>query len=114
MVTDLEAALAEMRPDPTVVVTSWSFSYLRPAARARFEAILAAAGRDRPVAWVCCDNVGTTDRFASPVAPPRDQPVPSLMGVAVFDRDHVDTQVLAYVDAYGSWIDWIEMASGCY
>jgi hypothetical protein len=113
MVTDLEAALAEMRPDPTVVVTSWSFSYLRPAARARFEAILAAAGRDRPVAWVCCDNVGTADRFTSPVPPPRDQPVASVMGVAVFDRDRVDTRVLAYVDAYGSWIDWIEMASPC-
>lgn len=108
MVTDLGTALAEMRPYPTVVVTSWSVSYLTRAGRAEFEAILAAEGRDRPVAWVCCDCVGTTDRFTSLVPPPRDQPVPSLMGIAVFDGGRVDARVLAYVDAYGRWIDWME------
>lgn len=108
MVSDLAAALAEMRPHPTVVVTTYSFSYLRRSARAEFEAILAAEGRNRPIAWVCCDGVGTTERFSSPIPPPRDQLVPSLMGVAVFDGDRVDARVLAYVDAYGKWIDWIE------
>jgi len=30
------------------------------------------------------------------------------MGVAVFDGDRLDARVLAYLDAYGTWIDWIE------
>lgn len=108
MVADLCAALAQMRPQPTVVVTSWSLSYLTRAARLRFEAVLVEEGRNRPIAWVCCDGVGTTDRFSSPIPPPRDQLVPSLMGVAIFDGERVDVHNLAYVDAYGTWIDWIE------
>ena len=91
-----------------VVVTSWSFSYLRRADRARFEQILAEHGSNRPIAWVCCDGAGSSDLFTTPVPAPMDQRMPSLMGVAVFQGGAVESHVLAYVDPYGSWLHWIE------
>lgn len=107
MVDDLGSTLEELGSLPTVVVTSWSFSYLRRADRTRFERLLVDHGRTRPIAWVCCDGAGSTARFETAVAPPTDLRMPSLMGVAVFDRNAVESHVLGYVDPYGTWLDWI-------
>jgi hypothetical protein len=111
MVDDLGAALDTMRDVPVVVVTSWSFSYLRRADRARFEQILAEQGRSRPLAWVCCDGTGSSDLFTTDVEPPVDQLMPSLLGVGVFDGGRTESRTLAYVDPYGTWLHWIETGS---
>jgi hypothetical protein len=110
MVDDLGQALQDMNGRPTVVVTSWSFSYLRRVDRARFEQVLAQHGRSRPIAWVCCDGAGSSQLFRTSAPPPPDLRMPSLMGVAVFDGDSIEGQTLAYVDPYGSWLDWIDTA----
>ena len=112
MVEDLGRILDELDDQPTVVVTSWSFSYLRRVDRGRFEQILAEHGRARPIAWVCCDGAGSSELFTTPVPPPVDQLMPSLMGVAVFRDDAVESNVLAYVDPYGTWLHWIEPPGG--
>jgi hypothetical protein len=108
MGTDMPAILEEMEPFPRVVVTSWSLSFLSAPARQGFEHALAAAGRDRPVAWVCCDVAGASPLFSSTTEPPAPQLVPSFMGLAVFDRQSVRSELLANVDSYGRWVDWIE------
>lgn len=108
MVDDLGPALREMRPDPTVVVTSWSYSYLSLEARARFRSVLEEEGRSRPVAWVCLDILGVDDTFSTP-SPPSDiaRPRPSILGLAVFDGGRVDGRTLGFIHAHGTWIHWL-------
>jgi hypothetical protein len=108
MGTDMSAILEEMEPLPRVVVTSWSLSFLSAPARQGFEHALAAAGKDGPVAWVCCDVAGVSPLFSSTTEPPAPQLVPSFMGLAVFDGQSVRAELLANVDSYGRWVDWIE------
>jgi hypothetical protein len=108
MGTDMPAILEEMESWPRVVVTSWSLSFLSAPAKQGFEQALAAAGRDRPVAWVCCDVAGVSPLFSSTTEPPAPQLVPSFMGLALFDGDYVRAELLANVDSYGRWVDWIE------
>jgi hypothetical protein len=112
MVDDLGRVLDELDGQPTVVITSWSFSYLRRVDRARFEQVLAEHSGTRPIAWVCCDGAGSSRLFATPVPPPVDQRMPSLMGVAVFRGGAVESYTLAYVDPYGTWLHWIDSAGG--
>jgi hypothetical protein len=108
MVEDLAPALQECRAWPTVVVTSWSFSYLSIEARARFRAVLQDEGRTRPVAWVCLDILGVDDIFEPP-APPADiaRPMPSILGLAVFDRAGVEARTLGFIHSHGTWIHWL-------
>jgi hypothetical protein len=107
MAFDMTAVLEEMQPLPTVVVTSWSLSFLEAAARRRFEEALVEAGRNRPLAWVCCDVAGVSPLFSSTMEAPAPHLVPSFMGLAIFDGSSVFTQVLANIDSYGRWIEWI-------
>lgn len=107
MVDDLGRALDDVGPRPTVVITSWSFSYLRRVDRDRFEQILAEYGRTRPVAWVCCDGAGSSALFTTSTPPPADLRMPSVLGVAVFDHASVESRTLAYVDPYGTWLEWV-------
>jgi len=106
MVEDLPAVLEEMGGCPTVVVTSWSYSYLPPDAQARFQQVLAEAGAARPVAWVCADTVGVVDRFEVPEGTASGDLVPGLLGMAVFDKGGVDSRSLAYIQPHGSWVEW--------
>jgi hypothetical protein len=108
MATDMPALLEEVEPLPTVVVTSWSLSFLSAPAKQRFEHALAAAGRDRPIAWVCCDVAGVSPLFSSTTEPPAPQLVPSFMGLAIFDGQTVRARLLADVDSYGRWVDWTQ------
>lgn len=106
MLADLGPVLAEMRPHPTVVVTSWSYSYLPPAARAGFQQVLREGGRSRPVAWVCCDLLGTVPMFDPPSANPEGGPIPSVLGVAVFRDGGVDGGPLGLMHSHGTWLEW--------
>ena len=107
MVADLEPALAEMRPDPTVVVTSWSYSYLPVPARSDFLAVLEEAGRHQPVAWVCCDLLGTVAEFV-PEKPAREgEPTPSVLGLATFHRAESWFRGVAFMHSHGAWVEWL-------
>jgi len=108
MVADLPGVLDEMSPHPTVVVTSWSYSYLPMDVRDPFVEALAAAGRNRPVAWVCADGAWVADLFPPPTGPDPGDLAPSLLGLAVFDGTARDMRALAYIQPHGAWIDWFD------
>ena len=107
MVADLGPALAEVRPDPAVVVTSWSYSYLPMAARDDFRAVLDEAGRHHPVAWVCCDLLGTVPAFVPDQPAPEGEPTPSVLGLATFQGGESTYRGLAFMHSHGTWLDWL-------
>lgn len=107
MVDDLADALEGMHPLPTVVITSWSYSYLPLEARDRFTDVLSAAGQVRPVAWVCCDLMGTVPMLDPGDPPPAGPSVPSVLGLAVFRAGTVEAHGLAYMHSHGSWLHWL-------
>lgn len=106
MVTDLPPALSEMHPDPTVVVTSWSYSYLPVGRRKAFVDVLREEGRRRPVAWVCCDLLGTEPLFDPDLPPPPGEGMPSVLGLALFDGLTATAKALGYMHSHGSWLTW--------
>jgi hypothetical protein len=108
MVADLPGVLEEMSPWPTVVVTSWSYSYLPGEQRLRFQEVLTQAGRQRPVAWVCADNLGVVDLFAAPDTRAPGELIPGLLGLALFAEEGVRARTLAYVQPHGAWVDWLD------
>lgn len=107
MVADLGPALAEMRPDPTVVVTSWSYSYLPLPARDRFLEVLNEAGRMQPVSWLCCDLLGTVPSFVPETPAPEGESTPSVLGLATFEGGESWFRGLAYMHSHGAWVDWL-------
>ncbi len=108
MVADLAPAIEEMGDLPTVVVTSWSYSYLPPDVRPAFLATLRAAARRRPVAWVCLDLLGVAPIFTPETPAPADEQIPSLIGVAIIDDRGVRARPLAFVHSHGIWLQWID------
>jgi hypothetical protein len=108
MVTDLPSLLDDVRRGPVAVVTSWSFSYLLADARREFESVLRTAGRVAPVAWVCCDTAGVTDLFRPTEPPPDDNDIPSVLGLAVFDGERVESRCLGYMHSHGAWVNWLD------
>lgn len=107
MVADLGPAVAELGPGPVVVVTSWSFSYLPEAERTVFQEVLYRAGKRQPVAWVCCDSAGLTNLFTTDAPPPTVEAIPSVLGMAVYDRGGVRSTALGYMHSHGAWIEWL-------
>ena len=91
-----------------VVVTTWALAYLAPPDRLAFREELAAASRDRPVAWVSGEARGVVDLFADVEAPPdASGNEANHLGLAVFrDGRDAESEVLAFVHPHGSWIHW--------
>ncbi|HET6915090.1 MAG TPA: DUF2332 domain-containing protein [Acidimicrobiales bacterium] len=108
MVADLGRVIESVRPGPVVVMTSWSFSYLQEDERRGFERELAAAAEGGPVVWVCCDSPGASDLFQPSEPPPDEGDIPSVFGLAVFDRDEVRSHCLGYMHAHGAWVRWLD------
>ena len=107
MVDDLPAVLGEMGHQPVAVVTSWSYSYLPLTARDDFVRVLAARAAAVPVAWVCCDLLGTVDMFDPGVAPSETGSTPSVLGLAVFAGGEIRSEALAFMHSHGQWIEWL-------
>ena len=107
-VDDITAVVLGLPPDVTpVVVTTWALAYLPRSRRAEFHETLAAASRTRPIAWVSAEGVGVVDAFAG-TTPPVDgnRTDASLLGLVTF-RDGVGaSELLAFVQPHGAWIDW--------
>jgi hypothetical protein len=82
-------------------------AYFSAEQRAGFHDALAAASRDRPVAWISSEVEGVVDLISSAAVPSDEQGVAaSVLGLAVFRDGAVDTELLGYVHPHGSWIDW--------
>lgn len=108
MVTDLAAAIDEVAPCRTVVVTSWSYSYLNMDARPAFQEVL-RNNSQRPIAWLCMDLLGVEPLFSDVVHErgPTDE-TPSVLGLAVFDDGVIrSARPLALMHPHGHWVDWL-------
>src|SRR5436190_6951852 len=90
-----------------VVTTTWAVAYFSKPERVAFREALAAASRERPVAWISGESAGVIDLFAHVEAPPGAQGLePSVLGLVVFRDGAADARHLALVHPHGTWIDW--------
>lgn len=110
MVADLRPMIRRLRPGAVVVVNSWSFSYLDADKRLAYEGALRDAGRDGPVAWIYCDTAEATSLFSPSEPPPDVSDIPSVLGLAVFDGDDVESHCLGYMHSHGRWVKWLDQS----
>jgi hypothetical protein len=90
-----------------VVITTWAAAYFSIGQRVAFREALAAASRERPVAWVSGESAGVIDLFADVEAPPDTTGLePSVLGLVVFRGGAADPRPLALVHPHGNWLDW--------
>jgi hypothetical protein len=105
---------------PLVVVDAYLAVFLPAGRRAKLAAILAAAGRDRPVTWLSLDPLvplgpGGRDSVQGLPLPGwlvRDYAhgVFAVLGARTFHRGAEHGQVLARAHPSGQWVEWL--ASG--
>ncbi len=98
-------------PDHVVpcVLSTWVLAYFSPAGRAEVHDLLATVGARRDAALVTLEYPHVTPWLPAPVRP---AVVPgrgaSLFGVATW-RDGVEhARPLAWMQAHGQWLDWLE------
>jgi len=91
-----------------VVTTTWAIAYLPPARRIEFRDALAAASRDRTVAWVSAESAGVIEFFGHTAAPADANGMEaSVLGLALFRGGQAAAEVLAFVHPHGNWIEWL-------
>jgi hypothetical protein len=106
MVEGLGAAVDQLPDIPTVVMTSWSFSYLSERDRARFEDAVSELGGRRRLAWVCNDAPGVSDLFPPPLMP--DGPANrSVISIAEPGPGGWHAETLALTHSHGNWVEWL-------
>ena len=133
----LRAALADAREDPpvlrrgdavrelpgllaaapsgtvAVVVSTWALAYLSADGRRSVHGVLAAAARSRDVALVTFEYPQVTPWIPTPsrrAAVGADRGA-SLLGLAIW-RDGVEhCRPMAWMQAHGRWLDWLDPAS---
>jgi len=122
-VNELPGVLAGLRrPGRVIVVDAYLAVFLEPERRARLAAVLAEAGRERPVTWLSLDPLvplGPAGRDSV-----QDLPVPAavaddyrregvfaLLGARTFHRGTDQGRLLARAHPSGHWIDWLSPTS---
>jgi hypothetical protein len=113
-VTELPGLLAEAPPGTVpVVVSTWALAYLTPEARRSVYETVAAAGNVRDVALVTVEYPQVTPWVPAPsraAAAGRDRGA-SLLGLATWQQGVARTRPLAWMQAHGRWIDWLDPPS---
>lgn len=102
---------------PLVVVDAYLAVFLSAGRRAKLDAILAAAGRDRPVTWLSLDPLvplgpGGRDSVQGLPLPGwlvRDYAhgVFAVLGARTFHRGAERRELLARAHPSGQWLDWL-------
>jgi hypothetical protein len=103
---------------PVIVVDAYLAVFLAPRRRARLAAILAEAGRERPVTWLSLDPLvplGPAGRDsvqglpvpATVVDAYRRRGVFAVLGARTFHRGTDRGRLLARAHPSGRWIDWL-------
>ncbi len=107
----LPGLLDALPPDVLpVVVSTWVLAYLTPNERRRLGSQLAAAGR--PVAIITGEYPGVAPWVPEPARPPsRADHGASLLGLARWHGSSVEATALAWHQAHGRWIDWLDAES---
>ena len=121
----LPSVLGDLRPGRVIVVDAYLAVFLEPERRARLAAILAEAGRERPVTWLSLDPLvplGPAGRdsvqgFPVPAAVAGDyrrRGVFALLAARTFHRGTDRGRLLARAHPSGRWIDWLSPTSSHY
>jgi hypothetical protein len=120
VVAALPAVLDSFPPGRRVIVTdAYLAVFLPPPARAELAAIMAHAGRTRPLTWLSLDPLvplGPSGRdsvqgIALPSALVRDYQrhgVFAVLGERTFDGDTDRARLLARAHPSGEWIEWLD------
>jgi hypothetical protein len=106
-----------------IVTDAYMAVFLPPDQRAELTAILAAAGRHRPVTWLSLDPLvplGPSGRDsvqglplpASLIRDYQQQGVFAVLGARTFDGETDSGQLLARAHPSGQWVEWLSPATG--
>jgi hypothetical protein len=87
-------------------LTTWSYSYFSLEQRHRFVELLERASQARPVAWLSADGAGIVEALAPGPVTAEDRKGGDVLGAVLFDRGRARSEVLAYIQSHGNWIDW--------
>jgi hypothetical protein len=99
--------LADLPPDAAaVVVTSWVFAYFSLEDRERFMELLDAASQHRPVVWLSAESAGIVEPFAAESVAGHEHSTSDVLGAVTFDRGRRQSDLLAFVQEHGAWLDW--------
>lgn len=102
-----ETVLGLPRDVVPVVITTWAAAYFSVQERVAFREALAAASRERPIAWISGEGAGVIDLFTGVEVPPdADGLEPSVLGLVGFRDGVADACFLGLVHPHGNWIDW--------
>jgi hypothetical protein len=122
-VTALPALLASLPPQLPVIVTDAYLAVFLPAEqREELTAVLAAAGRARPVTWLSLDPLiplGPHGRDSVQGLPLPDALVSqyqrhgvfAVLGARTFDGDIDTARLLARAHPSGQWVEWLDAPS---
>jgi hypothetical protein len=89
-----------------VIVTTWAFAYFSLEDRQEFVALLDAASRTRPIAWLSAEAPGTVEPLSESVAAHIDPSGSDVLGAVLFDGGVHRGEFLGFVGTHGAWIDW--------
>jgi hypothetical protein len=103
----LPEVLAEVGEGRVVVFNSWSFSYFSVEQRHGYVELLAAAGRSRPVVWLCMDAPGVVQLLDGEEVPQPGSMENDVVSCVTFNGGSPPrAEVLAFVQSHGRSMDW--------
>ena len=88
------------------IVTTWAFAYLGAGERQEFIGHLAAASRQRDVAWLSAEGPGTVEPLEAEVATHPDRAGSDVLGAVLFEDGVPQARLLGFAQGHGAWIDW--------
>jgi hypothetical protein len=103
----LPGVLDDLGDGRIVVLNSWSYSYFPVERRQEYVELLAAVGRQRPVAWLVMDMPGLVE-WAPHVTPPNGSSEPDVLTGFLFNGTEApQAETLAFVQSHGLSMSWL-------
>jgi hypothetical protein len=95
------------------VLFSWALAYLDAEGRQRMEEHLDALGRRHDLVCVSAEYPGIAPWVERPTRPPAgpEGQGATLLGLARWRAGRRETRPLAWIQAHGRWIDWLDEAT---
>jgi hypothetical protein len=92
------------------VMSTWVLGYFSGDDRRQLKKILDTYAKTRPVALVTGEYPGVVSWVPEPAtkAPIDDPRGASLLGVSCWDAGDLDVRAVAWMQAHGTWLNWLE------
>jgi hypothetical protein len=92
------------------IVSTWVLAYLSEEQRHALAAIVDAAGRERDLACVTAEFPNVSPFAGKPPRPATGDKASlgTLLGATVWKNGERDARALAWMQAHGTWIDWLD------